>query len=90
MSLMSMPDEYVHGKVDVSVFGRRIDDFDQRGIELLPARRDLSRQVQRTRKDVGGPRIEPVREAEITETYQPSFGDGGSAFAAALLRIYRG
>lgn len=64
MSLMSMPDEYVDGKVDMSVLRRRTDDIDQRVIELLHARRDVSQQVLRTRTDVGGPRIEPVREAE--------------------------
>ncbi len=90
MTIVSMPDECIRAKVDVSVLRQVIDDIDKCVIDLLHARRYLSQQVQRTRSGVGGPRIDSVREGEIIKTYRVSFGDAGNALAAALLMMCRG
>ncbi|MEV5542380.1 chorismate mutase [Saccharopolyspora shandongensis] len=89
-SLISMPGETVDGGFDVLQLRRRIDDIDQSIIDLIRTCKEISRRVQRTPTDVGGPRVEPVREAEITNSYHVPFGDAGSALAAALLQICRG
>lgn len=90
MFLSSMPERFTDGEVDVCTLRRRIDVIDRDIIELLHARRKLSRQVQHGRTDAGGPRLVPAREAEITETYRASFGTAGDTLASALLRICRG
>ncbi|MEV0700615.1 chorismate mutase [Saccharopolyspora sp. NPDC050389] len=83
-------EEPVNDKADVSVVRQRIDEIDQRIIGLIHTRKVMSQQVQRTRIDAGGQRVEPIREAAITKTYCAPFGEAGSALAAALLRICRG
>ncbi|MGW5645813.1 chorismate mutase [Saccharopolyspora sp. NPDC003752] len=85
-----MTEEPASDKVDVSVIRQRIDEIDQRIMDLIHTRKAMSQRVQRARTDAGGQRVEPVREAEIIKNYCAPFGDAGSALAAALLRICRG
>jgi chorismate mutase len=69
---------------------QRIDHVDQEIIELLLARRELSRQIQVARMDAGGVRVELGREAAIVGRYRERFAAPGAQLAMTLLDICRG
>ncbi|MDQ1686343.1 MAG: chorismate mutase [Frankiaceae bacterium] len=78
---------------DVSsvVEGRaRLDAIDAELRELVRTRREISQQVQRLRRDAGGPRIEHSRENQILNCYGDELGRAGVGLALAVLEICRG
>jgi chorismate mutase len=66
-----------------------IDELDLAIVNLLHIRRDVSRHIQQARLRVGGGRIDPGREATITQVYRSSLGEHGVDVAAAVLRVCR-
>ena len=68
----------------------QIDELDQRIIELVNQRAELSRQVQEHRLANGGMRLELGRERNILQTYRDALGEPGTALADAVLRTCRG
>lgn len=79
--------------VDVSTVdeGRaKLDAIDAELRALVVARREISQQVQRLRRDAGGPRIEHRRENEILNAYGDELGRAGVGLALAVLEICRG
>jgi len=68
----------------------RLDAIDAELRELVRARREVSQQVQRLRRDAGGPRIEHSRENQILNAYGDELGRAGVGLALAVLEICRG
>jgi len=68
----------------------RLDAIDAELRELVRARREISQQVQRLRRDAGGPRIEHSRENQILNAYGDELGRAGVGLALAVLEICRG
>lgn len=67
-----------------------IDECDAELLRLLAARRAISQQIQRLRREAGGPRIEHARENEIIRRYAAELGQPGPALALAVLDYCRG
>jgi chorismate mutase len=74
---------------DIAALRQEIDRLDTEIIELIQKRTDASRQIGRIRKNVGGPRIVPEREAQIRERYA-HLGQPGEQIISALLILGRG
>ena len=68
----------------------RLDAIDAELRDLVRARREISQQVQRLRRDAGGPRIEHSRENQILNAYGDELGRAGVGLALAVLEICRG
>lgn len=68
----------------------RLDAIDAGIRELVRARREVSQQVQRLRREAGGPRIEHSRENQILNAYGDELGRAGVGLAMAVLEICRG
>jgi len=68
----------------------RLDAIDAELRDLVRARREISQQVQRLRRDAGGPRIEHSRENQIVNSYGDELGRAGVGLALAVLEICRG
>ena len=68
----------------------RLDAIDAELRELVLARRAISQQVQRLRRESGGPRIEHARENQILNAYGDELGRAGVGLALAVLEICRG
>jgi len=68
----------------------RLDAIDAELRDLVRARREVSQQVQRLRRDAGGPRIEHSRENQILNAYGDELGRAGVGLALAVLEICRG
>ena len=78
-------------EVSSVVEGRaRLDAIDAELRDLVRARREISQQVQRLRRDAGGPRIEHSRENQIVNSYGDELGRAGVGLALAVLEICRG
>ncbi|MBC9710964.1 chorismate mutase [Streptomyces sp. TRM66268-LWL] len=75
---------------DVSALRDQLDLVDAEIRALVERRRDLSREVQRTRMLTGGTRTDFTREMRVISPYTESFGRQGTAIAMALLEICRG
>jgi chorismate mutase len=68
----------------------RIDDLDTRIIALVHERIGVSAEIQRTRIEAGGRRVNLSREMEILSRYSDSLGKPGTALAMTLLELCRG
>jgi len=68
----------------------RLDAIDADLRALVVARREISQQVQRLRRETGGPRIEHSRENQIVNAYGDELGRAGVGLALAVLEICRG
>ncbi|MFE3515074.1 chorismate mutase [Streptomyces sp. NPDC059166] len=75
---------------DVSTLRDRIDLVDTEIRALMERRRELSREIQRTRMAEGGTRTDFTREMRVISPYSESYGRQGTAVAMALLEICRG
>jgi chorismate mutase len=68
----------------------QLDAIDAEIRNLVRARREISQQVQRLRRESGGPRIEHSRENQILNAYGDELGRAGVGLALAVLEICRG
>ena len=68
----------------------KLDAIDAQLRDLVRARRQISQQVQRLRREAGGPRIEHSRENQILNGYGDELGRAGVSLALAVLEICRG
>lgn len=68
----------------------RLDAIDAEIRDLVRSRREISQQVQRLRREAGGPRIEHSRENQILNGYGDELGRAGVSLALAVLEICRG
>ena len=68
----------------------QLDAIDAELRALVLARREISQQVQRLRREAGGPRIEHSRENQILNAYGDALGRAGVGLALAVLEICRG
>lgn len=68
----------------------RIDELDERIIALVRERMGVSAEIQRTRIEAGGRRVNLSREMEILNRYSDSLGKPGTALAMTLLELCRG
>jgi chorismate mutase len=68
----------------------RLDAIDAELRDLVRARHAISQQVQRLRREAGGPRIEHSRENQILNGYGDELGRAGVGLALAVLEICRG
>jgi chorismate mutase len=68
----------------------RIDELDQRIIELVRQRMGVSVEVQSARITTGGPRLALNRELEILARYRAALGPQGTEVAMQLLELCRG
>ena len=68
----------------------KLDTIDAQLRDLVRARRQISQQVQRLRREAGGPRIEHSRENQILNAYGDELGRAGVGLALAVLEICRG
>lgn len=67
-----------------------IDEIDAQLIELINARREVSRQVQQCRIAQGGRRVDLSRENKILQKYSEGLGgQRGASIAMKLLEICR-
>ena len=68
----------------------RIDDIDDRLLELLAERRVVSTQIQALRVADGGSRVEHSRENAVIRRWADALGDSGADLALAVLGLCRG
>lgn len=68
----------------------RLDAIDAELRALVLARREISQQVQRLRREAGGSRIEHSRENQIVNAYGDALGRAGVGLALSVLEICRG
>lgn len=68
----------------------RIDELDERIIELVRRRMGVSAEVQSARITTGGPRLALNRELEILARYRAALGPQGTEVAMQLLELCRG
>ncbi|MFC1404429.1 MULTISPECIES: chorismate mutase [Streptacidiphilus] len=68
----------------------RIDELDERIIELIRQRTGVSAEVQTARIATGGPRLALNRELEILARYRAALGPQGTEVAMQLLELCRG
>jgi chorismate mutase len=68
----------------------RLDAIDAAIRDLVRTRHAVSQQVQKLRREAGGPRIEHSRENQIVNAYGDALGRPGVALAMAVLEICRG
>ena len=87
MKTLSSPDVPT---TDVAAGRARIDEIDAEIIRLVQERVGVSEQVQRARRESGGPRIVHARENEIVGRWRDALGRPGTAIALALLELSRG
>lgn len=69
---------------------RRIDALDAALIDVLAERRRVSAEVQRLRRETGGPHIQHARENEIVRRYVDAVGRPGATLALTVLEVCRG
>jgi chorismate mutase len=69
---------------------RRLDEIDQKLIELWRERAAISQEVGQTRLAAGGTRLVLAREQEILHRFREALGSDGTQLALLLLRAGRG
>jgi chorismate mutase len=69
---------------------RRLDEIDERLIELWQERAAISHEVGVTRVASGGTRLSLAREQEILNRYREALGEDGIQLAMLVLRAGRG
>lgn len=68
---------------------QEIDRLDAEILKAIQRRTEISRQIGRTRKKSGGPRLVHNRELKVIERFNP-LGKEGHQLALLLLRLGRG
>jgi chorismate mutase len=69
---------------------RRLDEIDQKIIELWQERAAISHEVGTTRVAAGGTRLVLAREQEILARFRDALGADGTQLALLILRAGRG
>jgi chorismate mutase len=69
---------------------RRLDEIDQKLIELWRERAEISHEVGVTRVAAGGTRLVLAREQEILNRFREALGADGTQLALLILRAGRG
>ncbi|MFI5689340.1 chorismate mutase [Streptomyces sp. NPDC051636] len=67
----------------------KIDEIDARIIALIKARQKASWDVQRLRRQAGGPQSDSSRESSIMVTYENALGQRGAGIAMEILAACR-
>jgi len=88
----SPPQHVEPGDLDTCISGlrSRIDDLDDKLVQLVKERQALSQQIQAARVAAGGVRIELSRESQVLAAYGRGLGAAGTPLATAVLRACRG
>jgi chorismate mutase len=74
----------------IAALRRRLDEIDQKLIELWKERAAISHEVGQTRLAAGGTRLVLAREQEILNRFREALGSDGTQLALLLLRAGRG
>ncbi|MBX6748670.1 MAG: chorismate mutase [Micromonosporaceae bacterium] len=74
----------------IAALRRRLDEIDQKLIELWRERAAISHEVGQTRVAAGGTRLVLAREQEILHRFREALGSDGTQLALLLLRAGRG
>jgi chorismate mutase len=74
----------------IAALRRRLDEIDQKLIELWRERAAISQEVGQTRLAAGGTRLVLAREQEILHRFREALGSDGTQLALLLLRAGRG
>jgi chorismate mutase len=74
----------------IAALRRRLDEIDQRLIELWRERAAISHEVGQTRVAAGGTRLVLAREQEILNRFREALGADGTQLALLILRAGRG
>lgn len=74
----------------IAALRRRLDEIDQKLIELWRERAAISHEVGRTRVAAGGTRLVLAREQEILNRFREALGADGTQLALLILRAGRG
>lgn len=69
---------------------RRLDEIDQKLIDLWRERAAISHEVGQTRVAAGGTRLVLAREQEILNRFREALGADGTQLALLILRAGRG
>lgn len=86
----SAPVPATTGITSVDEGRRRIDELDDALLDVLAERQRVSAEVQRLRRESGGPRIQHARENEIVRRYVNAVGRPGATLALTVLEVCRG
>jgi chorismate mutase len=74
----------------ITALRRRLDEIDQKLIELWRERAAISHEVGQTRVAAGGTRLVLAREQEILNRFREALGADGTQLALLILRAGRG
>ncbi len=74
----------------IAALRRRLDEIDQKLIELWRERAAISHEVGQTRVAAGGTRLVLAREQEILSRFREALGADGAQLALLILRAGRG
>ncbi len=74
----------------IAALRRRLDEIDQKLIELWQERAAISHEVGVTRVAAGGTRLVLAREQEILNRFRNALGADGTQLALLILRAGRG
>ncbi|HEY7224242.1 MAG TPA: chorismate mutase [Micromonosporaceae bacterium] len=74
----------------ITALRRRLDEIDQKLIELWRERAEISHEVGVTRVAAGGTRLVLAREQEILNRFREALGADGTQLALLVLRAGRG
>jgi chorismate mutase len=87
-----VPDAAENVAADEHIAGlrRRLDEIDEKLIELWRERAAISHEVGQTRVAAGGTRLVLAREQEILTRFREALGADGAQLALLLLRAGRG
>ena len=87
-----VPDAADNGSADehIASLRHRLDEIDQKIIELWQERAAISHEVGVTRVAAGGTRLVLAREQEILARFRDALGADGTQLALLILRAGRG
>jgi chorismate mutase len=87
-----VPDAADNGDAETHIadLRRRLDEIDQKIIELWQERAAISHEVGVTRVAAGGTRLALAREQEILARFREALGADGTQLALLILRAGRG
>jgi chorismate mutase len=85
-----VPAENAGADEHIAALRRRLDEIDQKLIELWLERAAISHEVGQTRVAAGGTRLVLAREQEILSRFREALGADGAQLALLILRAGRG
>jgi chorismate mutase len=74
----------------ITALRQRLDEIDQKLIELWRERAEISHEVGATRVAAGGTRLVLAREQQILNRFRDALGADGTQLALLILRAGRG